>query len=235
MHRTKLKNRYHKNPTDENKTLFKKYRNFCVSLSRKQKKKYYNSLDVKIFDDNRKFWKNIKPLFSDKTNSKTNITLVEDGKSVTDNTEVAEILNRYFVEAVENLEIDRFNPSEDIIQSDNADDIITSIIKKYESHPSILKIKENVKVKSEFEFTNLTEDDMYSTIKSLDPKKGSIENVIPAKILIGTNDIISPHLSKIFNDSKNSETFPTSLKRADVTPIHKDNMKVLKKNYRPIS
>ena len=60
-------------------------------------------------------------------------------------------------------------------------------------------------------------------------------NDIPAKILIGTNDIVSNHLSKMYNDSKNSEKFPTSLKTADVTPIHKETEKILKKNYRPIS
>ena len=229
MHRAKLKNRYYKEPTEENKTSFKKHRNYCVSLLRKEKRKYYNSLDEKIFEDNRKFWKRIKPLFSDKVKLKTNITLVEDGKSITDNGEVAEILNSYFIEAVENLEIERFNPSEKIVQSDDTDDVINSIIKKYESHPSILKIKENVKVENKFEFKDITEDDMYSKIRSLDPKKASIENDIPAKILIGTNDIISPYLSKIYNESKNSGNFPKSLKTADVTPIHKDKEKVSKK------
>ena len=48
MHRSRLKNNCNKNPTE------------------KKNRKYYNNLDVKIFDDNRAFWKRIKPLFSDK-------------------------------------------------------------------------------------------------------------------------------------------------------------------------
>ena len=59
------------------------------------------------------------------------------------------------------------------------------------------------------------------------------DNVI--KMLIGTNDIINGHFSKIYNDSINSNQFPSSLKTADVTPVHKEKETTLKKNYRPIS
>ena len=235
MHRSKLKNRYQKNPTEKNKTLYKKQRNFCVSLLKKEKKRYYNSLDLKIFDDNKKFWQRIKPLFSEKTKLKTNITIVENEKVTTDKKEVAEILNNYFIEAVENLEIERFNSNDEVVHSENTDEIVNDIIQKYESHPSILKIKENVILDAKFEFGDVTEDDIYSKIRSLDPKKAGIDNDIPAKILIGSNDIVSSCLSNIYNDSKNSQIYPISLKVADVTPIHKDKERILKKNYRPIS
>ena len=62
MHRAKLKNKSHNFPTEENILAFKKYRNFCVSLLRKEKKKFYNNLDISIMFDNKKFWKFIKPL-----------------------------------------------------------------------------------------------------------------------------------------------------------------------------
>ena len=80
MHRSKLKNRYHKFPTEANKNLYKKHRNFCVSLLKKEKKKYYNNLDLKVIENNKTFWKSIKPLFSGNCKSKTNITLVENAK-----------------------------------------------------------------------------------------------------------------------------------------------------------
>ena len=66
MHRSKLKNRYHKFPTEANKNSYKKYRNFCVRLLKKEKKKYYNNLDLKEIEDNKTFWKRIKPSFSEK-------------------------------------------------------------------------------------------------------------------------------------------------------------------------
>ena len=66
MNRSKLKKLYNKNPTTQNHNNYKKQRNFCVNLLKKEKKNYYSNLDLKIFDDNRKFWKNVKPLFSNK-------------------------------------------------------------------------------------------------------------------------------------------------------------------------
>ena len=38
MQRSKLKNQYHKKTTESNKTLYKKQRNFCVSLLKREQK-----------------------------------------------------------------------------------------------------------------------------------------------------------------------------------------------------
>ena len=57
MHRSKLKNKYHKFPTGVNKELYKKHRNFCVTLLKREKKKYYNNLDLKVVEDNKLFGK----------------------------------------------------------------------------------------------------------------------------------------------------------------------------------
>ena len=161
---------------------------------------------------------------------------MENEQIITEKVEVAEKLNNYFIEAVQSLEIEPVNTGGGKeVQVENTDDVIENIVDKYKAHPSILKIKENIKVEKKFDFENITEDVVYSKLRSLDPKKACMEDDIPAKILIGTNDIISSHLSKIYNSSKNSQHFPTSLKNADLTPIHKDNEKTLKENYRPVS
>ena len=235
MHRSRLRNKYLKNPSEHNKILYKRQRNFCVSLLKKEKKKYYNNLDLKIFDDNKKFWKSIKPLFSDKTTLKRNITLIEDGVLTSDANEVAEKLNNYFIEAVENLEIEQFSSEEYIEPAEDADKHIDNIIEKYKSHPSILKIKDNVKLETKFEFNDVNADEIYDRVKALDPKKANKQNDIPTKVLIGSNDIVSSYLSEMYNTSKNSTSYPLSLKLADVTPIHKTSERILKKNYRPVS
>ena len=41
MHRSKLKHIFNKDHTDDNKKLYNQQRNYCVSLLRKEKKKYY--------------------------------------------------------------------------------------------------------------------------------------------------------------------------------------------------
>ena len=53
MTRARLKNKYYKNPTSENKRLFTKQKNFCTNLLKREKKKYYNNLDIKVFDSNK--------------------------------------------------------------------------------------------------------------------------------------------------------------------------------------
>ena len=173
---------------------------------------------------------------------KTNITIIENEKVTTDKIEVAEILNNYFIEAVQNLEIQKFSSrdennleSENESQAEGTGDVIDNIIEKYKLHPSILLIKENVNIENSFKFSDSTEDEIYSKIKRLDPKKACMENDIPAKILIGCNDIVSGYLSNIYNESKESEKYPTTLKTADITPIYKQKEKTVKKNYRPVS
>ena len=62
-----------------------------------------------------------------------------------------------------------------------------------------------------------------------------MQNDITPKNLIGTNDIISKHLTKMYNRSIDSQKYPSSLKTADVTPIYKGKEKTSKENYRPVS
>ena len=233
MTRARLRNKYFRNPTQENKCLYTKQKNFCTNLLIREKKKYYGDLDVKILEENRKFWQKVKPLFSEKCMTKQSIRLNENGKIISDKKEVAEILNNYFMDAVENLEVNRYLPK--IVMNDEGLDQIDKMVQKYQDHPSILKIKENVKVEKTFEFENVDDDQIFKKIISLDPGKACMKDDIPAKLYLGTNDIICGPLSGTFNESKNSNTYPKPLKTADVTPIPKDQNKDMKSKYRPVS
>ena len=81
MVRTKLKNTFLKNRSKENKKSYNMQRIYCVSLLRKSKSYYYNNLNEENICDNRKFWKVVKPLLSNKIVSNEKITLVE-GKDI---------------------------------------------------------------------------------------------------------------------------------------------------------
>ena len=98
----------------------------------KKRAKTYNNLDMKIFEDNKTFWKEIKPLFSEKSNSKRNITIIENGTVTSYKKEVAEKLNDYSTDAVE-----IFMSSDNVEHSKNMDDNISNIINRYKTHPSI--------------------------------------------------------------------------------------------------
>ena len=63
MLRSKLRNKFLKDKTDEARTKYRKQRNICVHLLRRAKRNYYNDLDLSNVTDNRKFWKTIRPLF----------------------------------------------------------------------------------------------------------------------------------------------------------------------------
>ena len=158
---------------------------------------FFNNIDLKVFEDNRKFWKAIKPLFSDKHNfSQRNVIIEEKGKLISNNTEVAEILNNYFIDAVESLDIDPFIINDSISEDDTEKSHIENIINKYETHPSILKIKENVSVDKKFVFNDICSEEIYEYIYKLDPKKAGIENhIIPASVLVSSIDIVSTYLT----------------------------------------
>ena len=78
MKKTKLRNKVLKERTDESKKRYTLQRNYWVSLLKKAKKNYYDSLNEKDVSDNKPFWKTVKPFLSDKIVSKDQILLVEN-------------------------------------------------------------------------------------------------------------------------------------------------------------
>ena len=108
MNRSRLRNIFTSNPTPENKLNYSKYRNYCTSLFRKEKRAYYNNLDPKFITDNKTFWKTVKPLFSEKHFSNNKITLIEGEEIIHNDREIAEKFNSYFANVVENLGIEGF-------------------------------------------------------------------------------------------------------------------------------
>ena len=80
MARTRLRNRFLKEPTQMNTLAYKKQRNYCVSLMRQNKKQYYGSLNVNHITDNKNFWSAVKPNFSNKILVTNRVILRDGGK-----------------------------------------------------------------------------------------------------------------------------------------------------------
>ena len=81
MKRSKLRNRVNKLKSLEAIYDYRKQRNYCTTLLRKTKKEYFEKLTPSIITDNKKFWKVVKPLFSDKMACTSNsIKLLEGGR-----------------------------------------------------------------------------------------------------------------------------------------------------------
>ena len=97
MHRSRLKNTYIRKRIDKNWENYKKQRNFCIDLLCKTKTEYFKNLNVKDLSDNRKFWKTIKPYFSNKGLNSIKLLLKKKGNLVSDEKELATIMNNFFI------------------------------------------------------------------------------------------------------------------------------------------
>ena len=155
--RSRLRNKFIKNPTPETKANYTKYRNYCTGLIKMENKSYYNNFDIKLITDNIKFRKSVKPLFSDKHFSGNKITLAGE-EIISNDHDIAESFNSYFTKVVENLDIDM-----------SLNSIIFRILWKNSKITSILKINENYKIEEGFNFSPVDE----SKIGSLNKKKAN--------------------------------------------------------------
>ena len=84
MKRSQLKNRYKKNRNQGNWYLYKKQRNFCVTLLRKTKRNYFKNANMQDITDNKKFWETIRPYCSDKGYNQIKITIAEKDSIITE-------------------------------------------------------------------------------------------------------------------------------------------------------
>ena len=114
IQRTKLRNKFLKDPSAANKFFFNKHRNWYISLLRKEKIKYFANLNEKDITDNKKFWQIIKPFPSEKTKSTEKVALIENENLVSDDTEVACCLNFFFSKIVKKLEIPKYEVEDDL-------------------------------------------------------------------------------------------------------------------------
>ena len=91
MVRSKLQNKYNKEPSINNQIAYKRKRNICTNLLRKIKFNFYNNLNPTSISDNKTFWRNVKPMFSEKKSSNTNINLVENHEVISDNNKILRV------------------------------------------------------------------------------------------------------------------------------------------------
>ena len=234
MKRSRLRNKYLKNRTEENKLAFNQQRNICVTLFRKEKYDYYNNLNVKKITDNKTFWKTIKPFLSDKGPSTQIITLIEKEEIISDDDKVANIFNTFFTNTVKNLDLTISDTI--LVICSNVDDSVLKAIKRYENHPSILNIKKNIGDDNPgFSFSHVEKAEIRKEIRNLNIHKACQETDIPTKIIKENEDQYLEILHLSVNSAIDLCKYPEFLKRADVTPLFKEKDRSEKSNYRPIS
>ena len=101
MEESRLKNKANKTEDPIDIRNYKKQRNYVVNLNKEAKLEYFSKYE---FNDNKPFWVNCKPYFTNK-NSKADadIMLSENGELILKNKETANTFNDHFGFNVENL------------------------------------------------------------------------------------------------------------------------------------
>ena len=100
-----------------------------------------------------------------------------------------------------------------------------------ENHPSVCKIKENMNPELSFNFSETEEHKVGKIIDKLQVKKATGVDKISCKILKLAKTALQSPLIGLINLSIRTSTFPDSIKRAQVTPLHKKNDPMDKTNY----
>ena len=78
-------------------------------MSKKEPRSYFESLDPSKIVDNKTFWKNIQPLFSQKRKIANKVTLVDkEDKIISEDSLVLEEINFFFQNATKNLDINEY-------------------------------------------------------------------------------------------------------------------------------
>lgn len=145
---------------------YRKQRNYCVNLFRKEKWRYFASLNTKNVIDNKKFWKTIKPFFSDKSFIQGKVSLAENNEFLSNNVKIAGLFNEFFSNVVINLEIiEKTNIKSNIENEYN--NPLQKIIFKYQKQPSTEVINNSVSEDIQFVFHEVDNSQNLKEIQNL--------------------------------------------------------------------
>ena len=203
-----------KSPTK--KANFKKkikyYRNLILLLSRKSKTNYYKIFFEENKNNLKNAWKGIKTLINaGKRKENLPTSMLINNKITTDHKIISESFNNFFGSIAETTKqniIDTNKHFSDYLNNPNNNSLFLK--------PT-------------------TENKIKGLISALDPQKATGPNSVPTNILKLISPTISKHLSNIINISFSTGVFPSALKEAYITPVHKKDSKLNINNYRPIS
>ena len=72
------------------------------------KRTYFNNLDIRKVTDNRTFWKNVTPFFSNKISKSEKINLTEGNETISNDDERCQVFNIFFSKTVDELKISNY-------------------------------------------------------------------------------------------------------------------------------
>ena len=121
-------------------------------------------MNLSNITDNKKFWKTVNPLFSNRS-GRDDIVLISQDKIISNDADVAQTFNDHFKNCVSYLNIkeNKFL----LCDLTNNHGSVNDAINKFQKHPSIKSINENVDFDLRFSFSDVNIEDIRLVIKSL--------------------------------------------------------------------
>ncbi len=219
-----LDNKRWRFPNKTNFENFRKHRNLCAKLRRGAQRDYFTENCSDGPKGGRQFWQTVGPFFNSKSTNKkvAHIDLIENGEVISNQTEVCNIFNTYFINKPAQIGKSSTFRLDGPLENTNL-----------ENHPSVKIIQQKAN-KVNFNFQHISQDQVSKSIKTL-KNKAPGHDKISAKILKISSVIISPPLATIFNACVDHSIFPSTCKMAEVTPGHKRGADTDKSNFRPLS
>ena len=207
MTRSRLKSKYNKTPTPENRFKYTKLRNCCVSFRNKAIRYVFQKETTKGNSTNKAFCKPITPYLTNKDSLVSNdIILVEEDKIISEAYEVAETFNDYFVIIVKTTTaVNPKNIKENLPSNTSTRDVVNAIIKE---HPSIQKRYECLRQTEPFSFNFVSQDEVNKYLKKVNVNESTGDDRISPKILQITANVLDKPLTTVINLSISEMTFP---------------------------
>ena len=154
-------------------------------------------------------------------------------KVISEDMEIAETFNEFFVNIVPSLKISPKENYETDVGNDN--EPILNYINKFKNHPSIKVIKSRKKEEQTFTSNYVSHEQFFNETRKLQTTKMTQQNDIPTKILKENSELFARYFHKNVDFCIENSIFPSDLRVVDVTPAFKKKSKTSKDNYRPSS
>ena len=179
-----------------------------------------DKISEKGIETNKSFWNFIKPFMTNK-----DITLIDGKNVITDEYELSQIFNKHYINIVEKSCGNKPNKIGTTLEFLNDSDVIERIIKSYQNHPSVLKIKNKFGSDlNSFDFQQIKAPEVKKLLKEIDIKKAVGVDTIPPKLIKIGADIIAEPLTQAINCCLHQGIFPENAKVASVVPLDKGNL-----------
>ena len=157
--------------------------------------------------------------------------LIENEEIINGSAKVANVINSYSESVTESLNLLNWAAE----PYDQAKDSVERIVQRFSHHPSIIKIKGNIKILEKISFTPGTLETVKKFIYIYGlPQSKSVSGDIPLKVLKSSEFTFS-YLTECISEVLRNSKYPESLKLFDTVPVYKKKHLTDKPDFRPIS